>query len=108
LDATDPAAADDIVTAELRLVVDRPVRVRLTATSVIHSFFIPELRVKQDTVPGVTIETRFTPTREGVFEIACAELCGIGHYAMRGRVVVQPQQAFDEWLAQQRPALAPR
>lgn len=108
LDAADPAAADDIVTSELRLVVDRPVRVRLTATSVIHSFFIPEFRVKQDTVPGVTIETRFTPTREGVFEIACAELCGIGHYAMRGRVVVQSQQAFDEWLAQQRPALAPR
>jgi cytochrome c oxidase subunit 2 len=107
LDPTDPAAADDIVSRELRLVIDRPVRVHLRATGVIHSFFIPEFRVKQDTVPGVTIQTWFTPTREGEFEIACAELCGIGHYAMRGRVLVLSQEAFAAWLSEQKPALQP-
>lgn len=105
LDPADPAAADDIVSRELRLVVNRPVRVRLRATGVIHSFFIPAFRVKQDAVPGMTVETWFVPTGEGAFEIACAELCGIGHYAMRGKVTVESQQAFDSWLAQQPPAL---
>ncbi len=105
LDPSDPAASDDIVSSELHLVVNRPVRVRLRSTGVIHSFFIPQFRVKQDAVPGMTIETWFTPTREGPYEIACAELCGIGHYAMKGKVVVESQQAFDAWLAQQKPSL---
>lgn len=105
LDPTDSAASDDVVSRELRLVVNRPVRVRLRATGVIHSFFIPAFRVKQDAVPGMTVETWFVPTREGAFEIACAELCGIGHYAMRGKVVVESEQAFAAWLAGQPPAL---
>lgn len=105
LDPRDPAALDDIVTPELRLVVNKPVRVHLRATGVIHSFFIPAFRVKQDAVPGMTIQTWFTPTREGEFEIACAELCGVGHYAMRGKVLVQSQEAFDAWLAAQKPSL---
>ena len=105
LDPRDPASADDVVSAELHLVVGRPARLSLRSTGVIHSFFIPAFRVKQDTVPGMTIETWFTPTREGEYEIACAELCGIGHYAMRGKVQVQSQQAFDAWLADQKPAL---
>jgi cytochrome c oxidase subunit 2 len=107
LDPTDPAGRDDIVSRELHLVANRPVRVQLRATGVLHSFFIPAFRVKQDTVPGLTIEIWFVPTREGEFEIACAELCGIGHYAMRGRALVHSQAAFDAWLAQQRPALSP-
>ncbi len=105
LDPTDPASTDDIVSSDLHLVVNRAVRVRLRSTGVIHSFFIPQFRVKQDAVPGMTIEIWFTPTREGPYEIACAELCGIGHYAMKGKVVVESQQAFDAWLAQQKPAL---
>jgi cytochrome c oxidase subunit 2 len=105
LDAGDPAGADDIVSRDLHLVVNRPVRVRLRATGVIHSFFVPAFRVKQDAMPGQTIETWFTPTRAGKYEVACAELCGIGHYAMRGNVVVETQQAFDGWLRQQKPAL---
>jgi cytochrome c oxidase subunit 2 len=108
LDPADPAAADDIVSPELHLVVNRPVRTHLRSTGVIHSFFIPEFRVKQDTVPGMTIETWFTPTREGQFEIACAELCGIGHFGMRGRVFVQSQEAFNAWLEQQQPSLTKR
>ncbi|MDR7482530.1 MAG: cytochrome c oxidase subunit II [Armatimonadota bacterium] len=105
LDPADPAAADDVVSRDLHLVVDRPVRVRVRARDVIHSFFIAEFRVKQDAVPGMTVETWFTPTRTGTYEIACAELCGVGHYVMRGRVVVERQAAFDAWLGQQRPAL---
>ena len=105
LDPQDQASADDIVSRELHLVVDKPARVHLRSTGVIHSFFIPAFRVKQDTVPGMTIQTWFTPTREGEFEIACAELCGVGHYAMRGKVHVQSQQAFDAWLSQQKPSL---
>jgi len=107
LDPDDPAARDDVVSRTLHLVAGRPVRVQLRSTGVLHSFFIPEFRVKQDTVPGMTLEIWFTPTREGQFEIACAELCGIGHYAMRGQVVVHSPAAFEAWLAQQRPALSP-
>jgi cytochrome c oxidase subunit 2 len=102
LDPADPAGADDIVTRDLHLVEDRAVRVRLRAKDVLHSFFVPQFRVKQDAVPGETIETRFTPTLAGDFEIACAELCGVGHYVMRGKVKVESQQAFDAWLAQQK------
>jgi cytochrome c oxidase subunit 2 len=105
LEPGDPHAADDIVSSEVHLVVDRPVRVRLRSTGVIHSFFVPAFRVKQDAVPGMTIEIWFTPTKEGTYEIACAELCGIGHYGMKGTVVVQSQREFDAWLAQQRPSL---
>ena len=107
LDATDPAGRDDIVvdasTREMRLVVNRPAEIRLRAKDVLHSFFVPAFRVKQDAVPGMTVSLWFTPTQTGTFEIACAELCGVGHYAMRGRILVQTQEEFDAWLAQARP-----
>lgn len=101
LDPADPASADDIVTRELHLPVNRPVRVRIRSKDVIHSFFIPAFRVKQDAVPGMTIEIWFTPTREGSYEIACAQLCGIGHYIMRGKITVESTEAVQTWLAQQ-------
>ncbi|MGH2398403.1 MAG: cytochrome c oxidase subunit II [bacterium] len=106
LDPADPAGQDDIVArgGDLHLVVNRPVHVRLRSKDVLHSFFIPQFRVKQDAVPGVTIPVVFTPTKAGNFEIACAELCGVGHYIMRGKVTVESQAAFDAWLAGQRPA----
>ena len=81
--------------------VNRPVLIRLKSEDVIHSFFVPELRVKQDAVPGRQIGFWFEATRPGQYEIACAELCGLGHYRMRGRVTVEPQAAFDAWLAEQ-------
>lgn len=102
LDPTDPASSDDVVSRELHLIVNRPVRIRLRSKDVLHSFFIPQFRVKQDAVPGMTVETWFQPTKEGDYEIACAELCGVGHYIMRGKVKVESQQAFDAWLAQQK------
>ena len=108
LDPGDSSAADDIASRDIHLVVNRPVRVRIRARDVLHSFFVAEFRVKQDAVPGMTVEIWFTPTREGEYELACAELCGVGHYIMKGKVKVESQQAFDAWLAQQKPALKPQ
>jgi len=106
LDPADGQATDDVTSRELHMVVNRPVLIRLRARDVLHSFFVAEFRVKQDAVPGMTVEIWFTPTREGQYDLACAELCGVGHYTMRGRVRVESQAAFDAWLAQQKPALS--
>ncbi len=102
LDRTDPAAKDDVVTInEMHFPVGRPVKVRLRSKDVIHSFFLPNLRIKQDAVPGMAIEVWFTPNRAGSYEIACAELCGLGHYRMKGALTIdESQQAFDTWLRQ--------
>lgn len=101
LNRQDPNAADDIVTAnELYLPVDKPVIVHLSSKDVIHSFSLPEMRVKQDAIPGLTIPVWFIPTRTGDWEIACAQLCGVGHYRMRGYLTVQSQADFDAWMAE--------
>jgi cytochrome c oxidase subunit 2 len=103
IDRNDPAAADDIALVnEISVQVNRPVRVRLRSKDMIHSFFLPHLRVKQDAVPGMTPEIVFVPTREGTFEIACAELCGLGHYRMQGLFHVLSADEFRSWLQQQR------
>jgi cytochrome c oxidase subunit 2 len=100
-DSTDPAGADDIVRInQLHLVEGRPVRVRIRSTDVIHSFFLPGFRVKQDAMPGLTIETWFVPERKGDFEIACAEHCGLGHYRMRGFLSVVSPEEFEQALAE--------
>lgn len=78
-----------------------PVIVRLESEDVIHSFFIPQLRVKQDAVPGMIIPIWFEATRTGEFQIACAELCGLGHYRMRARVRVQDSTSYETWLQEQ-------
>lgn len=99
VDTADPAAADDILlVGQLYLPEGRPVRVRLRSTDVIHSFFLPHFRVKQDTMPGMSIETWFTPQHTGDFEIACAELCGLGHYRMRGELHVVDAARFEKAL----------
>jgi cytochrome c oxidase subunit 2 len=91
LDRSDPAAKDDIVLQnQLFLPEGRPVRVRLRSLDVIHSFFLPNFRVKQDAIPGMTVETWFIPKEAGTYEIACAEHCGLGHYRMRGSLTVMP------------------
>jgi len=99
LNTSDPAAKDDVVTGTMFLPVDREVDVSLRAVDVIHSFFVPNLRFKQDAVPGLNIHMHFTPTAIGEYEIACAELCGLGHYKMHGMVHVVSQADFDKWLA---------
>jgi cytochrome c oxidase subunit 2 len=102
LDRTDPVAKDDIVmVGQMHVPVGKPVRVRLRSKDVIHSFFLPNFRLKQDAVPGMGIEVWFTPTRAGTYEVACAELCGIGHYRMKAALVVEPsEEAFNQWLQQ--------
>lgn len=100
LDMTDPDAADDIVTVnELHLPVDRPTVINLSSKDVIHSFGVPELRVKQDAIPGLIIPIWFRPTVEGEYEIACAQLCGLSHYRMRGFVTIESEEAVAAFLA---------
>lgn len=102
IDRTDPDGKDDIVTLnEITVPFGRAVRIRLHSKDVIHSFFLPNFRVKQDAVPGMTPEVMFFPTRTGTFEIACAELCGLAHYRMRGFFNVVTSPEYDQWLRKQ-------
>ncbi len=101
LDMTDAAAADDVVSVnELHLPVDRPVIINLSSKDVIHSFGVPQLRVKQDAIPGLVIPIWFRPTVEGEYEIACAQLCGLSHYRMRGFVTVESEDAVSAFLTE--------
>lgn len=105
LDRKDAAAKDDIWTrGQLHLPVGRMALVRLRALDVIHSFTVPQFRVKQDLIPGFLGRTQFVPTRSGSFELACAELCGLGHYRMRGFIEVQEEGELAKWLSDQDPA----
>jgi cytochrome c oxidase subunit 2 len=92
---------------ELHLVKGTPYLFRVRAKDVIHSFWVPEFRLKKDAVPGMTTTVRIEPTREGTYSVVCAELCGLGHPTMRARVVVESQSAFDRWAAEQRKNAAP-
>jgi cytochrome c oxidase subunit 2 len=97
----DPAAKDDLLLLnQIYLPKDRPVRVQVRSMDVIHSFFLPNFRVKQDAMPGMTIDIWFTPTEVGDFEIACAEHCGLGHYRMRGQVHVVPAADLEKTVAE--------
>jgi cytochrome c oxidase subunit 2 len=100
LDRNDPAAVDDIVAPQnvLLLPEGKTVLLRIRSLDVIHSFFLPNFRVKQDAVPGMTVQIWFTPKETGDFEIACAEHCGLGHYRMRGQVHVVAAADFDKTL----------
>lgn len=103
LDPGDPAGEDDVTTInQLRLPVDKPVTVLLSSKDVIHSFGLPVMRVKQDAIPGMEVAVHFTPVKtngDERWEIACAQLCGLGHYRMRGFLTVLPQGEYDEWMA---------
>lgn len=104
LDSSDPAAKDDIVTVnQLNIPVNTPVIVKLSSKDVIHCFTLPVMRVKQDVIPGQSIPVWFQAKQTGDFEIACAQLCGLGHYRMRGFFNVQTQEDFNKWLQEQAP-----
>lgn len=91
--------ADDVTTInQLHLPLDQTVVIWLKSKDVIHSFFVPAFRIKQDLVPGRTGQIWLQPTRPGSYELACAELCGLGHYRMRGFVTVEPLDQFQRWL----------
>jgi len=83
---------------ELVLPVDRPVHFEIHAKDVLHSFWVPNFRMKQDAVPGITTNTRVTPDALGTYPVVCAELCGIGHATMRQQVRVVPEDEWEDWV----------
>jgi cytochrome c oxidase subunit 2 len=107
LDREDPAGRDDITTDQLVLPVGRPVLVMLSSKDVVHSFGLPQMRVKQDAVPGIVQPVWFTPTMTGDWEIACSQLCGLGHYRMKGIYSVKSQADYDAWLEEEVSYLEP-
>lgn len=86
---------------EMHVPVDEEILIHLESDDVLHSFFLPNFRVKQDAVPGSMIPVWFRATQEGEYDLVCAELCGWGHYKMRGRLTVESRADFDKWLAEQ-------
>jgi cytochrome c oxidase subunit 2 len=101
LNPGDPNGQDDILVAspEVHLPIDKPVKVLLRSKDVLHNFSVAQIRVKMDLVPGLVTYVWFTPTRTGKFDILCEELCGIAHFTMRGKVVVEEERAFQAWLS---------
>lgn len=102
IDSKDPKGSDDITAPLLRVPVGRPVELLLKSRDVIHNFFVRELRLKQDVVPGMTIPMRFTAEKTGTYEVPCSELCGLGHHQMRSALVVMTPDAYEEWLQEAR------
>jgi cytochrome c oxidase subunit 2 len=104
---------EGVKTTQLHVPVDRQLELHLTALDVLHSFWVPEWRIKRDLVPAgvggqeIDDEVVVTPDKEGTYSVVCTELCGIGHSTMRASVVVEPQEDFDQWIADQKAAQAP-
>lgn len=98
LDYDDPAATDDLVMPVIAVPVDRPVEVIMRSKDVIHSFFVREMRIKQDVVPGMETRLHFTANTVGRYEVPCTELCGLGHSQMRTYLLVMSEQDFQDWL----------
>jgi cytochrome c oxidase subunit 2 len=96
----DPNGQDDVLISspELHLPIGKPVKALLRSIDVLHNFAVPQFRAKMDLVPGSVTYIWFTPTQTGKFDLLCNELCGVGHYAMRGKVVVEEDGAFQTWL----------
>jgi cytochrome c oxidase subunit 2 len=103
LDPNDSNGKDDILIEadDLHLQLGKPVKVLLRSIDVLHDFYVPQFRAKMDMVPGMVTYFWFTPTRTGTFDILCAELCGVGHHAMRGLVVVDTKSDYQTWLQEQ-------
>jgi len=103
LNPEDPNSKDDILVmdADLHLKINQPVKVELRSLDVLHNFYIPQFRAKMDMLPGIITYYWFTPEKKGDFEILCAEYCGTNHYAMRGRVLVDEDKDYSNWLAKQ-------
>jgi cytochrome c oxidase subunit 2 len=95
---------DKMIENDLHVPVNEVVRVRLASKDVIHSFFVPQFRLKQDAVPGRVIEVWFQATKPGVYELPCAELCGFGHSGMLGHVTVQTAEDYKAWTKEQWPS----
>lgn len=105
IDPDDRHGADDIVTSELVLPADRQVDLRINSLDVIHGFSVPEMRLKQDAVPGMTVHVHFTPKVPGTYAILCTQVCGLGHYRMNANLRVLPPEQFAAWLAAKQKAV---
>lgn len=102
IDPGDPNGKDDFTTInQLHLPIGRPAVIHLTSKDVIHSFSLPIMRIKQDAIPGMIIPVWFTPTKTGESNIACAQLCGLGHYYMKGTLKIHTEESFQTWLDSQ-------
>lgn len=101
VDRGAPGGADDIMVPEMYVPVNREVEVVLKSKDVLHNFFVPELRIKLDTVPGLVGKLRFKAEQTGKFEIVCSELCGLGHYKMRSFLYVVSEEEYDAWVEEQ-------
>ena len=106
LDPTDPHSRDDIVSPVLVLPAGRPVDLRLRSLDVIHGFFIPGMRLKQDVIPGMLGHLQFTPEIPGIYPILCSQVCGLGHARMQARLRVVTAAEFEQWLAAREPGRA--
>ena len=97
----DPNGQDDVlvVSPEVHLPIGKPVKVLLRSIDVLHNFSVAQIRVKMDLVPGLVTYVWFTPTRTGKFDLLCEELCGVGHFTMRGNIIVEEESAFQAWLS---------
>ena len=98
---SDPAGKDDIQSASLKIPVGKPIKLIMHSRDVIHNFFVPELRLKQDIVPGMEIPLHFQADKIGVYEVPCSELCGLGHFQMRTTVSVMSEADFEKWKQDQ-------
>ena len=102
LDTTNDAdSKDDVVTAELAIPVNREIHLLMHSKDVGHSFYVPQLRIQQDFVPGLDLSVHFTATKIGKYEIVCTQLCGLGHYNMKAYLEVKSQEDYDAWIKQQ-------
>lgn len=106
LDREDPNGKDDILSPNtLNIPINKPIIAKLTSKDVIHNFFLPVMRVKQDIIPGMTVPVWFQATQTGKFEIGCAQLCGVGHTQMRGFFNVMSQEEFETWYQEEEKSL---
>ena len=96
-----------MISAEMVLPVNRPARMEMTSKDVIHSFWVPEFRVKQDLVPGQVTVVRFTPSEVGDYALRCAEICGLSHWSMIANVRVVEQEEYDAWISEQTAGSSP-
>ena len=105
VDPADPAGKDDVVLPTVFVPRGRPIELLLESKDVIHSFFVRELRLKQDAVPGMRIPLRFTADRVGRYEVACAELCGLGHHQMRTFLEILEPEEYEKRMREELDAL---
>ena len=99
----DPNGKDDILiqSDELHLKTNKPVQILLRSVDVLHNFYVPQFRSKMDAIPGIITYYWFEPNKVGEYEVLCAEYCGLGHYGMRAKVVVENEQNYENWLNEQ-------